>query len=421
MGRERSSEPDGSPREGSANTKAHRHGPTRRRASAGRRRWVEWLSRSCQSFPRRLARELTTDRIVSRWVSRLQAMYLLVMIGTWGALITLSETWLPATILAYGPRFVVLLPLAMLLPFGMLFAQRSLVFSFLAAAVGLHGIMGFRAGISSSLPERPAAGNIRILSLNIQGGGIVADRLSELLDFQADVLHFQECSDLFAALVRQRGLYVTRYRTLCTASRWPIVSVDSMPRQAFESVSRFGFGGTAYVMRTIISHPAQALQTVNLHLETPRKGLEAILNRSGESQVPDDLEGRLPIDPTVDVGYDINTRVRDRESERAAGWAARRSLRLPLLVAGDFNLPVESSIYRRYWGGFRNAFEERGVGFGHTKVEGRLIRARIDHVLFRPGSFEVVFAGVGPDIGSDHRPVVADLRFTENLDRLPNG
>jgi vancomycin resistance protein VanJ len=108
-----------------------------------------------------------------------------------------------------------------------------------------------------------------------------------------------------------------------------------------------------------------------------------------------------------DLGdFHANIVEREWESELARGWATRAAG--PLLVAGDFNMPVESAIYRRYWSGFENAFSTAGNGYGSTKHT-RLFGTRIDHVLAAPG-LECVNAFVGPDAGSDHRPLVADYR-----------
>ena len=37
------------------------------------------------------------------------------------------------------------------------------------------------------------------------------------------------------------------------------------------------------------------------------------------------------------------------------------------ILAGDFNLPVDSAIYREYWSGYRDAFSDAGWGFGYTE------------------------------------------------------
>ncbi len=70
-------------------------------------------------------------------------------------------------------------------------------------------------------------------------------------------------------------------------------------------------------------------------------------------------------------------------------------------------MPVESPTYRAGWGGFRNAFSQAGAGFGWTRDNG-WIQVRIDHVLSR-GAWKPVRAWVGPGVGSDHRPVIAEL------------
>ena len=76
---------------------------------------------------------------------------------------------------------------------------------------------------------------------------------------------------------------------------------------------------------------------------------------------------------------------------------------------GDFNLPVESAIYRRSWGSFHNALSETGLGLVPTKHT-RWHGVRIDHVLAGPG-WQAIRAWVGPGLGGDHRPVIADLRW----------
>ncbi len=100
--------------------------------------------------------------------------------------------------------------------------------------------------------------------------------------------------------------------------------------------------------------------------------------------------------------------IRDIESRQARRWVSEGAD--AIVVLGDFNLPVESVIYRRHWGDMRNAFSYGGLGFGFTRYAG-WIRARIDHILVDEG-WQVVRSFVGPDFGSDHRPMIADLILT---------
>jgi endonuclease/exonuclease/phosphatase (EEP) superfamily protein YafD len=83
-----------------------------------------------------------------------------------------------------------------------------------------------------------------------------------------------------------------------------------------------------------------------------------------------------------------------------------------MIVAGDFNMPRESSIFRRDWTAWNNAFGRTGLGFGFTKISqfGPLrYGTRIDHVLYHE-AWTCVGAWVGGEVGSDHLPLVAEFR-----------
>ncbi|WP_158514714.1 endonuclease/exonuclease/phosphatase family protein [Gemmatimonas phototrophica] len=387
-----------------------------RSGSSGSGAWRRVVGRAGQSVLLLLdgiGRELRSPMALRRYTCIALLGYAVALVATWLLLILSSEDWLPATLLAYGPRFVVLLPALLLLPLGLVFARRSAVVATVAVLWAVHSVMGFRFGWPSATTAAPAeAGVIRMVTLNAQGGAMVTPRIGQLLALSPSVINVQECSETLAAALEARGGYhVVRHRNLCTASQWPIVYSDSMPRAAFERVAQYGYGGTGLVVRHAIAHPTTPFQVVNLHLETPRKGLQRLVGNDG--LIPDngDMSNAMPSQQALD-GVDLNAEIRLRESERASVWAARTSDRGPLIVTGDFNQPVESTIYRRYWGAYNNAFESRGFGFGYTKFEGRLLRVRIDHILTLPGTFAVDRVWVAPDVGSDHRPVVADLRFS---------
>ena len=369
--------------------------------------------------------EWNARRAVTRYTFRGAVMYAVAMIATWIALFTVSEYWLPATMLAYGPRWVVVLPLAVLLPLALLFARKSVGVLVVGAVIALWPVMGLRLAVPTAGFSAPAtinASRIRVLSLNAQGGAIVKLRIASILErYAPSIMAVQECGDeLAAVLEQQRGWYAARYEGLCTLSRWPIEFADTMPRAAFARVSQLGYGGTGIVVRYGIAHPTRPFQFVNLHLETARKGLESLLGDDG--LIPDNATG-VPSPEEAEqranrVGEDrvsLNARIRESESERASVWSARKMDEIPVIIAGDFNMPVESAIYRRYWSGLTNAFDTKGLGFGFTKHEGSLLRLRIDHVLSAPKWFRVRGAWVGNDVGSDHRPMVADLTTVAKL------
>ena len=257
-----------------------------------------------------------------------------------------------------------------------------------------------------------------MISYNTFNSNVVAERLDELLELKPDLLAFQECSmGLIEALGRVPDLYAVQYYNLCTASRWPIASVDSMPRADAMRTNAAGMGGAALVVRLLIDSPYGPFVFTNVHLETARKGLEGLTGGGG--LVPDNIAGLERVvrgaareSRAAQSTLSINTRVRDTESARASRYAVRGDSTVPVLVTGDFNLPVESTIFEKHWGHFTDAFEAVGNGFGFTKQEGRLLRVRIDHVLGNNAAPKPVGIWLGPDLGSDHLPVVADFKLT---------
>jgi vancomycin resistance protein VanJ len=305
----------------------------------------------------------------------------------WG----LSDQWWPATLLLFFGRWVLLLPLVMLLPAALL-ARRRLVLPLVAALlVVLFPVMGLRTGLR--LPARGVADapRLRVVSFNTAALPNLGGYLDELLrEWQADLVAFQECGDQLAAAVTEaQGWHGHAHGGLCLVSRYPIRSVAGMDRSALARIRETTeIGGSGHVLRYSIETPYGPVDLVNLHLETPRKGFDAL------------AAGDL-------AGLRANTTLRGVESRLARQFASQATA--PTLIAGDFNMPVESRIYQTSWGGLGNAFSVAGRGFGSTRQNG-WIRVRIDHVLTGP-EWWTESARVWRDEGSDHRPLVADLRL----------
>jgi endonuclease/exonuclease/phosphatase family metal-dependent hydrolase len=174
------------------------------------------------------------------------------------------------------------------------------------------------------------------------------------------------------------------------ASRFPIDGTTVLSRGPYG-----GFGALA--VRYELATPVGTVHFLNLHPDTPRHGLEHVLSAwwgGAES-------------------LDHNTEIRRRESESAA--ALLDDVEGPILVAGDFNMPIESAIYRRYWSQYTNAFSAAGFGFGYTYGRTRKLCkwVRIDHVL-ASADWRVRRCWVGPYVGSDHWPILAELETSSH-------
>lgn len=139
---------------------------------------------------------------------------------------------------------------------------------------------------------------------------------------------------------------------------------------------------------------------LNVHLDSPR------------------LRTSNPPGPIPRIVSGFGTARREVELQRLAGLAGQ--IGGPLILAGDFNLAAGSRPYRGFPDEWLDAFAKRGRGFGHTfpttvaRWLGGLAMpfplVRIDYVL-STGGLEPTAAWVPEVGGSDHRPVVAELRL----------
>src|SRR5262249_27751782 len=135
--------------------------------------------------------------------------------------------------------------------------------------------------------------------------------------------------------------------------------------------------------------PLGPVHVFNLHLASARDGLYAVTHDHGGGP----------------ARVRANSALRREQSEVVARWASK--VRGPLLLVGDFNTPPQRTPLAQVWGDYRDAFGFAGTGWGYTFFGCRTM-VRIDHVLMGRGWY-CRHCEVGPDVGSQHRPVLADL------------
>jgi vancomycin resistance protein VanJ len=369
------------------------------RLGKGRRFWFSAKCPRCQSpvDPRRTERVLgffknlkqpagngLSERGIWWGTAAFAASALLAFLLVWG----LGDRWWPATVLLFGPRWVLLLPLFALLPFAFLRDRALLVPLGLAGALILGPVLGLETGLRSVLSGGASGPTIRVVSFNARGGEmLLPSPANHQGDWQADIVAFQECGGSFAGTLREiPGWHFDARSGLCLLSRFEILEIMEMERESLE------FAGGAGVVTTYRLGPDEApIYVTNLHLETPRAGFELI--RSGRL-----VKGIEKVKE--------KSMLREIELRRAGAWAD--FFDGPHIVLGDFNTPPESRAYREAWGEWQNTFSMAGKGFGGTRLNG-WIRVRIDHIL---GSedWTVIDAWLEKDVGSDHLPIAAEVR-----------
>ena len=303
-----------------------------------------------------------------------------------------GDRWWLSTVLLYGPRWVWALPLLALVPLCLI-SQRVLLWP-LAAAAALVAwpIMGWHF---SSQPHGTAdRSDLRLLTYNIGGVGAkglgtvkLAD-LRWLVDFvKADIALFQECNYNDEALRVVFPEYdVDSGFDACMVSRFLVTKVDRRDREDIHALH-----GAGVIDRFEMLSPRGPMSLLNLHLETPRKGLELIFS--------DPLGMPAAVREVIAL--------RRIESRAARLWAMRAAT--PQIIVGDFNMPQESGIYQDFWSRFNNALATCGRGYAFTKFTNHW-GIRIDHVLLDP-HWECTQAYVLGSLGGDHRPVFVSLRM----------
>jgi endonuclease/exonuclease/phosphatase (EEP) superfamily protein YafD len=286
----------------------------------------------------------------------------------------------------FGPRWVCAVPLLALVPLAALAYRRMLGLVAITGVIILGPILGFEVHFADTRGQAA----LRVMTCNVNQSRFDPALFSELLARAApDVVALQEARGLPPQIVWPRGWHVSYYDEYLVASRYPVEMGEGLPNPRIPNKH--------LVFRYTIERPDGPVQVFNLHLASPRDGLEAVLDRDkglDTSQVP---------------VLDAMLAERADETRLVSRWIAK--FPGPKIVLGDFNTPVESTIYRRNWSWLDNAFSAAGLGFGFTKItekEGWSYGARIDHVLYTP-PWRSVRSWVDRDIGSDHLPLVAEF------------
>lgn len=324
-----------------------------------------------------------------RWLPRAVWGYLALATVSAALIWTQGDNWWPVTVLLFGPRWVLLLPAIPIGLAALLIRPRLLVPLAAALLITLGPVMGFRTGWRRWVGADPPRA-LRVITFNTQGD--VNPRLLQvpraLEQYGADVVAFQECPDRMAEPALWPAGWAARRIDggHCLASRFPIVETKFLRRL---NAGVQGGTGTATLFR--LRTERGIIDVVVLHMETPRKGL-APLRREGNAS-------RLR----------ANIEVRDVGARRVSDWIQSETVNP--IITGDLNMPVESRIYRAYFGGCANAFSVAGVGFGWTRIL-RRFSVRIDHVL-ACGPWRPLSAEVGPNLGSDHLPLIVDLSVAQ--------
>ena len=321
--------------------------------------------------------------VVATWAYAALVLACLILIRRVG------ESWWPVTVLVFLPRWLFLLPaLALVLAAGRCWRRRLWVVQGATVLLILGPVMAPSLPVHRLRAADPRGLRLRIMTLNRGMAGLDAPRLIRLIERERiDVICFQEGrSDPALKDYWARGWS----RTTFLASRLPIVGGPD--RRLLDDPDCPYPEWRTRLERVRIRAPSGVeFAVASVHLDTVRHGL--MMLRSGDA-----------------AGLERHSAWRGAELRRVvAVLSADRSI--PVLVGGDFNFPSDSPAFAPARRHFRVGFDEAGWGYGYT-YPSRLPWIRIDHILASP-HWSVVRCWVGPDVGSDHFPLIAEVVLTD--------
>lgn len=319
------------------------------------------------------------------WIAAASWAYAIIVLGLLALIHWVGDGWWGVTVLLFVPRWLLLIPaLSLALASGLsrrpsLWAMQGTI-----ALVVAGPLMGLSIPLHPLVSPRIEGPRIRVLSYNTGGGDLPIPGLIRLIDRERiDAIAFQETgkSSSVVRALSARGWSCDRTGAL--ASRYPIVAQLATLEDDATTESRFG----AHLNRVRVRTP-QGTEFILASVQMPTL-------RPGFYQFLEGDISRLQLH--IDWWRHELARVVDQLSDTDE---------TPLLVAGDFNMPSDDSSMAALREYLRFGFEDAGWGYGYTRPS-KTPWVRIDHIL---ASSHWVFARcwVGPDLGSDHLPVMAE-------------
>lgn len=261
-------------------------------------------------------------------------------------------------------------------------------------------IMGYVPGTAEVDPADP---RLRVMSANLLWwAGVPADGLLEQIEHERpDVIMFQEYHASWQRVLAPALAEAYPHRFEHAAGKpWGMAIYSKRPFRGepylVEVLDTPHRGWQRPVLAASVEFDGRPVELRNVHLMSPGGRLRHVLMRDPKS-LDRVVAQRLQ---TAALAEHVDTR---------SGAA--------MIVAGDFNAPQTSSnMSRLFEAGLVDTFSQAGFGRGSTwpnrTWKRHLPGLRLDHVLMTD-ELECVRSVVGEAFGSDHRPVIADIRWRD--------
>ncbi|MBZ0284781.1 MAG: endonuclease/exonuclease/phosphatase family protein [Anaerolineae bacterium] len=248
----------------------------------------------------------------------------------------------------------------------------------------------------------PTGQTIKVLTLNIyRNNNTLLETQNYMRGIKADFVLLQEMperqvlpllygmSDFYPYQSSRAGVDATSSNILL--SRYPILTVEDLQQP----------NDTHTQQRYIVLYEGQQIALYNIDLALP----------VGTPRLS--LIGGI----VGDFAFGYEDSQRNAEIRRLITRIQQQPL--PFIVAGDFAMTDQTTIYREVTNVMRDSFREVGTGLGGSwpvgEVEGLLPKfipplLRVDYI-WHSDHFRAIEASLGDKIGSDHLPLYATLEL----------
>lgn len=330
---------------------------------------------------------------IKYYLTTITLLYLTIILFLWAIPFWPQNLWWLGNLISVCPLWILALPLLFFIFLGLIKKQKSIIIlNTLTGLILIFALIGFNLPLQRLNPQPSSSGpTLRILSANLGNSFDLRPLGNYIQQIQPDIIALQETSKRTMQRLKyylpDNNWHLSHGGELALISRHPILA-SNVKQRTFEDepgayVAQYSLGPTE-------NKKIPTINFFNIHLETPRQGLEAF------------FEDR----PNAINKMQQVTQQQIDESQKASYWVSAHP---NTLVAGDFNLTPLNPIYTHYWSDWQNTFSKAGLGFGSTKHTG-WHKLRIDHILCNQ-DWRVLNAHIGPNIGGDHRPVVTTLQW----------
>jgi vancomycin resistance protein VanJ len=325
--------------------------------------------------------------------------YTISLAGVLLALYCWGEDWWVTTALLYVPRIAFVAPLPLIALLLVVSGRLRLLWTQLVALLlVLFPLMGLV--LPWPAPAAPSGRTFKLLSFNVNSGFFgpseivkqITKALPDVVLIQEGQFNGGELSERLHAFYP----YVQASNQFTIASRYRILETTEQPMLPYYGRQRHG-----RFMRYVLDTPLGQIAFYNVHPISPRGALHVHRFRDAFHLL---RTGALFAgDPERDLGS--NTGLRALQIAAVAEFAGREHL--PVVLAGDTNLPTLSMIFRKNLSRYTDAFAAASSGFGYSFPSKRPF-LRLDRILSGPElrftSFHVGCEGV-----SDHLCVMAEI------------